>query len=90
MAHVPAETDKNLVVGLQMVIQQFKSTLQRNGAEEIQTLGKPFDPNMAEAVGQEPSDQPAGTVIQEHSKGYMLHGRLLRAARVVVSAGNSG
>jgi molecular chaperone GrpE len=89
VAHTPPNTDKNLVIGLQMVIQQFKSTLQRNGAEEIQTIGKPFDPNVAEAVSQEPSDQPAGTVTQELLKGYMLHGRLLRPARVVVSSGKT-
>jgi molecular chaperone GrpE len=91
MAHTPVGTDKNLVVGLQMVIQQFKSTLQRNGVEEIQTVGKAFDPNLAEAVGQEPSDLPSGTVTQEQLKGYMLHGRLLRPARVMVSSGvNNG
>jgi len=89
MAHTPPETDKNLIIGLQMVIQQFKQTLQRNGVEEIPTVGKSFDPNVAEAVGQEPSDQAAGTVTQEQLKGYMLHGRLLRPARVIVSSGNS-
>jgi molecular chaperone GrpE len=89
LAHTPPETDKNLMIGLQMVIQQFKQTLQRNGVEEIPTVGKPFDPNVAEAVGQEPSELPAGTVTQEQLKGYMLHGRLLRPARVLVSSGNS-
>lgn len=89
MAHTPEGTDKNLVIGLQMVIQQFKQTLQRNGVEEVPTVGKPFDPNLMEGMGQEPSNQPAGTVTSEQLKGYMIHGRLLRPARVIVSSGNS-
>lgn len=87
MEHTPPTTDKNLVQGLMMVIQQFKSTLQRQGVEEIQAVGKPFDPNLEEAISQEASDQPEGNVISEHVKGYTLHGRLLRPARVVVSSG---
>jgi molecular chaperone GrpE len=89
MAHTPEGTDKNLVIGLQMVIQQFKQTLQRNGVEEVPTVGKPFDPNLMEGMGQEPSSQPAGTVTSEQLKGYTIHGRLLRPARVMVSSGNS-
>jgi molecular chaperone GrpE len=90
MAHTPEGTDKNLVVGLQMVIQQFKQTLQRNGVEEVPTIGKAFDPNLMEGMGQEPSNLPAGTVSSEQLKGYTIHGRLLRPARVMVSSGNSG
>jgi molecular chaperone GrpE len=89
MAHTPEGTDKNLVIGLQMVIQQFKQTLQRNGVEEVPTMGKPFDPNLMEGMGQEPSNQPAGTVTSEQLKGYTIHGRLLRPARVMVSSGIS-
>lgn len=89
MAHTPEGTDKNLVIGLQMVIQQFKQTLQRNGVEEVPTIGKPFDPNLMEGMGQEPSDKPAGTVTSEQLKGYTIHGRLLRPARVMVSSGIS-
>ena len=51
-------------------------------AADKRTGGKHHDER-----GQQPSDKPAGTVVQEHQKGYVLHGRLLRPARVVISAG---
>lgn len=89
LTHTPPNTDANLVAGLKMVVQQFKTTIQKQGVEEVSTLGKPFDPNLQEAVGQEPSDQPSGVVTQEHMKGYTLNGRLLRPARVVLSSGPS-
>lgn len=85
--HMPAETSKALADGLNMVLSQFRSTLQKQGIEAIQAIGQAFDPNLHEAVGQEASDQPEGTVTKEHMKGYTLHGRLLRPARVVVSSG---
>ncbi|OFZ21458.1 MAG: nucleotide exchange factor GrpE [Bdellovibrionales bacterium GWB1_55_8] len=90
LAHAPAGTDKALTQGLEMVVSQFKGILEKQGIQTVTSLGKPFDPNYGEAVAQEPSDQPSGTVIREHSPGYTLHGRLLRPARVVVSSGKEG
>jgi len=87
LAHVPPGADKNWVDGLRMVAQQFQATLEKQGVTPVRAQG--FDPNLHEAVGQENSDQPAGTIIKEHSRGYLLHGRLLRPARVVVSSGNN-
>ena len=87
--HMPPSTDKNLADGLRMVISQFKSTIQKQGVEQVQTLKQIFDPNIHEAVSQEPSELPAGTILQEHMGGYTLHGRLLRPARVTVSGGKS-
>jgi len=52
----------------------------------MQAQGKPFDPNMHEAVMQQPSaDQPPMTVLQVLENGYMIHERVLRPARVIVS-----
>lgn len=87
LSHVPPNTDKTLSEGLNMILNQFKSILMSQGVHQIQSLNQDFDPNLHEAVGQEKSDQPQGKIIQEHIKGYTLHGRLLRPARVVVSAG---
>lgn len=87
--HMPPGTDKTLADGIQMVLNQFRAALAHQGVQTIETAAKPFDPNLHEAVGQESSDQPEGTVIQEHQKGYTLHGRLLRPARVIVSAGKN-
>lgn len=89
MAHIPATTDKNLSEGLKMILAQMRSTLQKQGVQQIETLGKEFNPELEEAVGQMPSDKPAGTVVKEELPGYTLHGRLLRAANVIVSMGQA-
>jgi molecular chaperone GrpE len=85
--HAPAGIDANWLQGIQMVAQQFHNALEKQGVSPVHT--KEFDPNLHEAVGQEDSEQPAGTILKEHSRGYLLHGRLLRPARVVVSAGRN-
>jgi molecular chaperone GrpE len=86
-AHLPANTDKTLSEGLRMVVDEFKSTLQKQGLQGIESIAKPFDPHIHEAISQESSDQPEGTIISELSRGYTLNGRLLRPARVTVSNG---
>jgi molecular chaperone GrpE len=90
ISHLPANTDKNVAGGLQMILNQFRSALQKQGVQEIGGLDAPFDPNVHEAVAHEPSEKPEGTITAEHHRGYTLHGRLLRPARVTVSAGNHG
>jgi molecular chaperone GrpE len=69
-----------------MILTQFKNFLADNGVEEIDALGKPFDPNLHEAVSQQESDEaPEGQVIQQMRKGYKFRDRLLRPAMVVVA-----
>ena len=75
------------MAGLTMVVSQFKSALEKNGVLPVSSIGHNFDPNHHEAVAQEASQEPIGKIIQEHVKGYTLHGRLLRPSRVVVSSG---
>ena len=70
-----------------MVLQQLKAALQGAGLEEIDATGRPFDPNLHEAVSQlETNETPEGRVVQQLRKGYKLHDRLLRPASVVVAA----
>jgi len=84
----PPETDKNLVMGLNMVLADFRSTLQRQGVQKIDSTGQTFNPELHEGVSNEVSaEHPAGIVLKEHLPGYMLHGRLLRPSKVVVSSG---
>ncbi len=86
--HIPPTTDKNLTMGLNMIVKQFQGTLEKQGVQAVTTEGQAFDPNLHEAVAQEPSDTiELGKVVREHSRGYTLHGRLLRASRVTVSSG---
>ena len=76
-----------LVQGVAMVQAQLLDVLRRHGITRIEAQGKPFDPNLHQAVMQQPSDSvPPGTVLQVLEQGYMIHDRVLRPARVVVSA----
>lgn len=71
--------------GVEMVHFQMMDALRAQGVNVINTKGAKFDPAFHEAVGEEDADAEPGTVVKEMQKGYTLHGRLLRAARVVVA-----
>ncbi len=59
---------------------------ERAGLEEFDPAGQPFDPTRQEAMATRPSgEHPAHTVIQVVQRGWLLNGRLLRPARVIVS-----
>ena len=87
LQYAKPDTDANLLTGLQMVATQFRSALEKQGVQTIQSIDRPFTPELHEAMGEVPSVKPQGTIIQEHMKGYTLHGRLLRPSRVMVSSG---
>ncbi|MCA9036105.1 MAG: nucleotide exchange factor GrpE, partial [Planctomycetaceae bacterium] len=75
-----------LLNGIQMVAHQFRDILKTHSAEPIDALGKPFDPNLHEALTQVPSaDHDPMTVMQVVEMGYRLHDRVVRPARVIVS-----
>lgn len=75
-----------LVQGVALVQAQLLEVLRRHGVTPIEALGKPFDPNLHQAVMQQPSaNQPANTVVQVLEQGFMTHDRVLRPARVAVS-----
>ena len=77
---------QNLLNGIRMVSQQFRDILKTHAAEPIEALGKPFDPNLHEALTQMPSaDHAPMTVLQVVEMGYRLHDRVVRPARVIVS-----
>lgn len=76
----------SLKSGVEMVQRQLFSVLQSFGVQAMETVGQSFDPNVHEAVMQEPgSGQEAGIVLQEFQKGYLLHDKVLRPAMVKVS-----
>jgi molecular chaperone GrpE len=86
-----AEGEKSMVYqGLSMVRRQLADFLREQNVEEVKALGHPFDPNLHEAVSQEPSDEAAeGSVFKVMRRGFKLKDRLLRPAMVVVSSGAS-
>lgn len=72
--------------GVEMVLDQLRKGLAKFGLEEIDALGKPFDPQLHEAMmQQEDPDAEAGTVLNQYQKGYVFQDRLLRPAMVVVA-----
>ncbi len=78
-----------MIEGVRLVHKQFQDTLTRNGLEPIDAIGKPFDPNVHEAVAQMASNEvPPDHVIQEFQRGYRLGGQILRPAKVLVSQRN--
>ena len=69
-----------------MVVQQLADTLKANAAQLIDAGGKSFDPNLHEALSQVPTpDHPPMTVIQVVESGYVMHDRVVRPAKVIVS-----
>ncbi len=72
--------------GVCVISDMFRSLLSKYGVTEIDSMGKPFDPNVHEALAQIPApDKDPNTVIEVMEKGYMYNDRLLRPAKVVVS-----
>lgn len=77
---------QSLQAGVSMISQQLRNVLAEAGLEELEALGKPFDPNLHEALSQqETSDVPEGQVVQQLRRGYRFRDRLLRPASVVVA-----
>jgi len=80
------EKVKNIFVGIEMVSQQFAELLKSNGLEEIKSVGESFDPNFHEALMQrEEEGKESGLILEEVQKGYRLNGRVIRAAKVIIS-----
>ena len=94
LSALPADLDsvdpalRNVIAGVQATERELQSVLERHGVSRIEALGKPFNADFHQAMMelQDPS-VPAGTVVQELIPGYLLAGRLLRAAMVAVSKG---
>jgi molecular chaperone GrpE len=80
------DSAESLQTGISMIYQQLKNAASEAGLEEVDAVGKVFDPNFHEAVSQkESADIPEGNVLQQLRKGYKLRERLLRPASVIVA-----
>lgn len=79
------EKVKNILTGVDMVRKQFLDVLTSNGLERIESVGQKFDPNFHEALAQQPAEgKEDDEILMEYQRGYILNGRLLRAAKVIV------
>jgi molecular chaperone GrpE len=81
-----AAEDDPLAGGVRLVLRTFEETLGRHGVKPFSALGQPFDPRLHEALMQVvTTDRPAGTVVLEHGRGFLLNDRLVRPAMVGVA-----
>jgi molecular chaperone GrpE len=94
LSALPADLDsidpalRNVIAGVQATDRELKSVLERYGVTRIEALGRPFNAEFHQAMMEmEDPSVPAGTVVQELIPGYLIAGRLLRAAMVAISKG---
>lgn len=73
--------------GIEMVLAHLYEMLKGHGVKPVDAQGKPFDPHTSEPLMQVASDMPEHMVIEELQKGYFLHERVIRTAKVKVSSG---
>ena len=86
-AAAQAGDNSALTQGVRLVMGQFVELLKRHGLSRMECVGKPFDPNHHEAVTQMASpDHPSQTVLQAFEQGWLLHDRVLRPAKVIISS----
>lgn len=82
-----AETkDEEYKKGIELVLKQFKDILASKGVEEIETVGKTFDPELHEAVSSVQDDTKGEKeIVQEYRKGYKIGDRVIRHSMVIVA-----
>lgn len=82
------DTDSPLKEGIILIYNKFLNILTQKGLEQMKTLGEPFDTDFHEAITNIPAPSPElkGNVLDEVEKGYLLGGKVIRYAKVVVGA----
>jgi molecular chaperone GrpE len=87
----PAGGSNDLRSGLELIYRQFQDALQKMGVQPIESVGKPFDPRVHEAVEMvDTTEAQDHQVLEEFQRGYNYKGRLLRPAMVRVARNASG
>jgi molecular chaperone GrpE len=79
---------QSLREGVELVFHKFTGILQQKGLKAMESVGKPFDADFHEAITQFPAPDPSqkGLVMDEVEKGYSLHDKTIRFAKVVIGA----
>ncbi|GAB4163407.1 MAG: nucleotide exchange factor GrpE [Planctomycetota bacterium] len=89
-ANVGNWPDKDIISGLALSFERMLGVLTDLGLERVETVGKPFNVRLHEAVEAVESDEAPNTVLKEVEPGWQFRGELLRAAKVVVSVKRRG
>jgi len=77
---------RNWAIGFEMILGQFKQVLTNHGVLPFESISKPFDPHLHEAVEVvETTEHKSGTVVHEFLRGYRMGERIVRPARVKVA-----
>jgi molecular chaperone GrpE len=82
----PSNDIKSLKEGLEMILKQFSSFLEKEKVEPIEAIGKKFDPMIHEVLtSEESSEHEENTIISQFVKGYTINNRVIRPSQVVIS-----
>jgi len=88
-AHMPQSEDKewqNWQAGIGHIKKQMWDFIQKFGITEIKTVGEVFDPHMHESIGTEKTSEfEPGVISKELDPGYLLHGKILMPAKVIIA-----
>ena len=75
------------IAGVNLVFRKMLAVLEELGVQNIPAVGEPFDPNLHEALSQEPSEEyESGLIVREMRRGYRLGDRVIRPSLVTVAA----
>ena len=83
----PSPETTDLLHGIELIYTQLHELLENNNVKPIETVGQKFNPHLHEALMKTPSDLPENTIIEEFQRGYIMHDRVIRTARVKISSG---
>jgi len=83
------QANMEFVQGINLIHAQLLQLLQHNDVVQIEAIGKNFDPYYHEALMKVPSEAPANKILEEFQKGFTMQGKVLRHAKVKVSAGQA-
>lgn len=89
LKNVCADSD-SFIQGVELIYSQLFSLLETNNIQMIKTENKTFDPYYHEALIKVDSELPENTIVEELQKGFILHGKVIRNARVKISNGKKG
>ena len=82
----PSNDIKSLKEGLEMILKQFSSFLEKERVEPIEAIGEKFDPMIHEVLtSEESSEHEENTIISQFVKGYMINNRVIRPSQVIIS-----
>jgi len=84
---VPEQTAESFKAGVELTLKQLVSAFEKNALTEVDPAGAKFDPHVHQAIGMVDSDQEPNTVVTVLQKGYLIAGRVLRPALVMVARG---